>query len=128
MTSTMQETRQNDNDTNDTNSTNNTNMINYGLIYTPIEYLSTDPKQRVSQLFNCRSTKCTLINPNTNTTSTSTNTNATNTNTGGTAAHFLYNELECYFDDMVGGTGQPKSAVELLLLHATLLDGIYYEK
>lgn len=45
-----------------------------------------------------------------------------------TPAQFTFAELEGYFTDMVGGTGQPKSVVELLLLHATLLDGVYHEK
>ena len=35
-------------------------------------------------------------------------------------------ELFPYVNDLVGGTGQPKSAVELLLVNARLVDAKYY--
>jgi hypothetical protein len=41
---------------------------------------------------------------------------------------FLLDELEPYFAEFVGSTGQPKTVTELLLSRTRLVDGKYFKK
>jgi len=84
-------------------------VVNYGLIYAPVNILSLNVSERIGQLFHLR---------------------GKDKGGGGhtMGCFFLLDELTPYFEEFIGVTGQPKSVVALLLPHTTLLDGQYYLK
>lgn len=90
-----------------------TDVVNYGLIYAPVNTLSLDVAERIKQLFDLRSKYAKYV------------TGGMTSATAKQPTFFLLNELTPYFQEFVE---QPKSIVALLLPYTTLLNDQYYLK
>lgn len=118
-----------------------------GLIYVPADELSCDPAVRVQQLFTCRADRNSIMTegrsapaasmtaavpaPGTFGARPKASTLLQQTAAAASAAgraEFLLEELAPYLAEFVGGTGQPKTVVELLLPYTKLADGMYTRK
>jgi hypothetical protein len=91
----------------------NSSNANYGLIYLPVDELSIDIPTRIQQIFDCRHNATNDLEKKTN---------------SSIATAFTLDELSEYFNEFIGGIGQPKTVVELLLGHTILSNGLYTRK
>lgn len=118
-----------------------TDTVNHGLLYAPKDELSCDPAVRVQQLFAIRSEKgsgsvsatvAAAVGGGAGTSGTRPKAALLSAATTTVAApvEFTLDELTPYFTEFVGGVGQPKSVVELLLPYAKLdaAKGVYTKK